>query len=216
MRSDWLFPICSGPERLKIRTGAKAHPTQKPEALLHRIIILLCILQSGGCDPRSVLRNRYDRGCCQAARASSGSGSNATPDYTLHADAKAGSIGVVETLASDAIAPLPAKRTEPNRVFRSGHMRRSLACSNRARVLQLMNAAAMRPRCALMARWLLAASRNVRGSIHRSREQRCRARAPATAGPSGTSRPRANSSRSMCYASKHVAGSVSRVWSPWS
>ena len=38
MRSDWLFPICAGPERLK-RDGKKAHPTQKPEALLHRVIL---------------------------------------------------------------------------------------------------------------------------------------------------------------------------------
>lgn len=38
MRSDWLFPICSGPERLKDDGGRKAHPTQKPEALLHRVI----------------------------------------------------------------------------------------------------------------------------------------------------------------------------------
>lgn len=39
MRSDWLFPICSGPERLKDEGGRKAHPTQKPEALLHRIVL---------------------------------------------------------------------------------------------------------------------------------------------------------------------------------
>jgi len=39
MRSDWLFPICSGPERLKDEGGRKAHPTQKPEALLNRILI---------------------------------------------------------------------------------------------------------------------------------------------------------------------------------
>ncbi len=39
MRSDWLFPICSGPERLKDEGGRKAHPTQKPEALLHRILV---------------------------------------------------------------------------------------------------------------------------------------------------------------------------------
>ncbi|MSO77655.1 MAG: site-specific DNA-methyltransferase [Alphaproteobacteria bacterium] len=38
MRSDWLLPICGGPERLKI-DGRKAHPTQKPEALLHRVIL---------------------------------------------------------------------------------------------------------------------------------------------------------------------------------
>ena len=38
MRSDWLMPICSGVERLKI-DGKKAHPTQKPEGLLYRTII---------------------------------------------------------------------------------------------------------------------------------------------------------------------------------
>jgi modification methylase len=38
MRSDWTIPICSGGERLKIN-GEKAHTTQKPEALLHRVIL---------------------------------------------------------------------------------------------------------------------------------------------------------------------------------
>ncbi len=38
MRSDWLLPICGGPERLK-HNGKKAHPTQKPEALLYRVIL---------------------------------------------------------------------------------------------------------------------------------------------------------------------------------
>ncbi|HEV2189679.1 MAG TPA: site-specific DNA-methyltransferase [Stellaceae bacterium] len=39
MRSDWLIPICAGPERLKDGDGKKAHPTQKPEALLHRVLL---------------------------------------------------------------------------------------------------------------------------------------------------------------------------------
>jgi modification methylase len=39
MRSDWNLPICSGGERLKDETGSKAHPTQKPEALLHRVLL---------------------------------------------------------------------------------------------------------------------------------------------------------------------------------
>jgi modification methylase len=38
MRSDWYMPLCSGSERLK-SNGEKAHPTQKPEALLYRIIL---------------------------------------------------------------------------------------------------------------------------------------------------------------------------------
>src|SRR5579884_3353712 len=39
MRSDWLIPICGGAERLKDEAGRKAHPTQKPEALLHRVLL---------------------------------------------------------------------------------------------------------------------------------------------------------------------------------
>ncbi|APX89760.1 modification methylase [Brevirhabdus pacifica] len=39
MRSDWVLPICTGHERLKDDNGDKAHPTQKPESLLHRILI---------------------------------------------------------------------------------------------------------------------------------------------------------------------------------
>jgi modification methylase len=38
MRSDWEFPICGGQERLK-RDGVKVHPTQKPEALIYRILL---------------------------------------------------------------------------------------------------------------------------------------------------------------------------------
>ena len=38
MRSDWELPLCTGKERLKIN-GAKAHATQKPEALLYRVIL---------------------------------------------------------------------------------------------------------------------------------------------------------------------------------
>ena len=39
MRSDWTLPLCTGEERMKDGDGAKAHPTQKPEALLHRVLL---------------------------------------------------------------------------------------------------------------------------------------------------------------------------------
>ena len=39
MRSDWVIPLCTGHERLKDENGDKAHPTQKPEALLHRVLV---------------------------------------------------------------------------------------------------------------------------------------------------------------------------------
>lgn len=38
MRSDWNIPLCTGPERIK-QNGEKAHSTQKPEALLYRVIL---------------------------------------------------------------------------------------------------------------------------------------------------------------------------------
>jgi modification methylase len=38
MRSDWVLPICSGGERVKT-DGIKAHPTQKPESLLYRVLL---------------------------------------------------------------------------------------------------------------------------------------------------------------------------------
>jgi len=39
VRSDWTFPLCTGGERLKGADGKKLHPTQKPEALLARVIL---------------------------------------------------------------------------------------------------------------------------------------------------------------------------------
>jgi len=39
MRSDWYLPLCTGSERLKNAEGNKAHPTQKPESLLYRVLM---------------------------------------------------------------------------------------------------------------------------------------------------------------------------------
>ncbi len=39
MRSDWHLPLCTGPERLRDEAGGRVHPTQKPEALLYRVIL---------------------------------------------------------------------------------------------------------------------------------------------------------------------------------
>ena len=39
MRSDWTLALCTGDERLKDADGKKAHPTQKPEGLLHRVLL---------------------------------------------------------------------------------------------------------------------------------------------------------------------------------
>ena len=58
MRSDWLIPLCTGEERLKGDDGKKLHPTQKPEALLARV--LLAASPRRPC-ARPVLRHRHHR-----------------------------------------------------------------------------------------------------------------------------------------------------------
>jgi len=50
MRSDWTFPICNGKERLK-KNGKKIHSTQKPQSLLHRIILATTIKDDAILDP---------------------------------------------------------------------------------------------------------------------------------------------------------------------
>ena len=66
MRSDWLFPICTGGERLKDDDGDKVHPTQKPEALLARV--MLSADQARRRRARPVLRLRHHRRGRQAPR----------------------------------------------------------------------------------------------------------------------------------------------------
>ncbi len=50
MRSNWELPICNGLERLK-KNGKKIHSTQKPEALLHRILLATSNKNDLVCDP---------------------------------------------------------------------------------------------------------------------------------------------------------------------
>ena len=59
MRSDWVLPLCTGHERIKDAQGDKAHPTQKPESLLHRLLVGLDQPRRRG--PGPVLRHRHDR-----------------------------------------------------------------------------------------------------------------------------------------------------------
>ena len=93
MRSDWLFPICSGPERLKDGEGRKAHPTQKPEALLHRI--LLASTNPGDLVLDPFFGTGTTGAVGQAARAGAGSASSAIP---LYAEAAEERIATVQPL----------------------------------------------------------------------------------------------------------------------
>ncbi len=111
MRSDWLFPICAGPERLKDDGGRKAHPTQKPEALLQRIFI--------GCtNPGDVVLDPFfGTGTTGAVAKRLGSqfiGIERDPDYAKAATER---IARVQPMAPSALETVRSKRTEPRVPF---------------------------------------------------------------------------------------------------
>jgi modification methylase len=111
MRSDWLFPICSGPERLKDEGGRKAHPTQKPEALLHRVLV--ASTKAGD----TVLDPFFGTGTTGAVAKRLGRkfiGIERDADYARAADER---IAGVRPLELDAIAMLPSTRSEPRIPF---------------------------------------------------------------------------------------------------
>jgi modification methylase len=111
MRSDWLFPICSGPERLKDDGGRKAHPTQKPEALLHRL--LLATTNPGDV----VLDPFFGTGTTGAVAKRLGRrwiGIERDPDY---AAAAAQRIAAVQPWGPSALEALRSKRAEPRIPF---------------------------------------------------------------------------------------------------
>jgi modification methylase len=111
MRSDWLLPICSGPERLKDNGGRKAHPTQKPEALLNRV--LLATTNKGDV----VLDPFFGTGTTGAAAKRLGRrfiGIERDPDYAAAARER---IAAVTPLSPSALDTLRSKRTEPRVPF---------------------------------------------------------------------------------------------------
>ena len=111
MRSDWLLPLCTGPERLKDEDGKKAHPTQKPEALLFR-----CVMAAS--NPGDIMLDPFfGTGTTGAVAQRLGRrfiGIERDPDYAAIAAAR---IAEVQPLAAEASRPCPASAT--NRAFRS-------------------------------------------------------------------------------------------------
>ena len=111
MRSDWLFPICSGPERLKDAAGRKAHPTQKPEAHLHRL--LLASTNPGDL----VLDPFFGTGTTGAVARRLGRrwlGIERDPDYAEAAETR---IAKVRPLSPSALETAKSKRAEPRVPF---------------------------------------------------------------------------------------------------
>ncbi|KRD64241.1 MULTISPECIES: site-specific DNA-methyltransferase [Sinorhizobium/Ensifer group] len=111
MRSDWLFPICSGHERLKGDDGKKVHPTQKPEALLARI--LMASTKPGDV----VLDPFFGSGTTGAVAKRLGRhfvGIEREQDYI---DAASARIDAVEPLGKAMLSVMTGKKAEPRVAF---------------------------------------------------------------------------------------------------
>jgi modification methylase len=111
VRSDWFLPLCTGAERLKDARGQKLHPTQKPEALLSRI--LLAASNEGDV----VLDPFFGSGTTGAAAKRLGRafiGIEREPRYAKAAKAR---IAAVNPFPASATAAVAARRSEPRIPF---------------------------------------------------------------------------------------------------
>ncbi len=111
MRSDWLFPICAGPERLKNENGKKAHPTQKPEALLHRIVL-------ASSNPGDVILDPFfGTGTTGVVARRLGRNYIGIESDATYVEAAKDRISRVTPLAPQTLQTQPSKRTEPRVPF---------------------------------------------------------------------------------------------------
>ena len=112
-RSDWFLPLCTGAERLKDASGRKTHPTQKPEALLQRVLLAasnagdLVLDPFFGSGTTGAVARRLRRRFIGLERDS---------DYAAVARRR---IEAVTPLDPEAVAPMPTRRSEPRVAFAS-------------------------------------------------------------------------------------------------
>ena len=113
MRSDWYLPLCTGEERLKDGAGTKVHPTQKPEALLARVML-------SASNPGDVILDPFfGTGTTGAVAKALGRRFIGIERETVYADAARQRIAGIEPLPPEAFATAPSKRSEPRVPFLS-------------------------------------------------------------------------------------------------
>lgn len=111
VRSDWYLPLCTGGERLKDEKGDKVHPTQKPEALLARILL------SSSNPGDVVLDPFFGSGTTGAVAKRLGRHYIGIERDSAYAKAAEARIAAVEPLDDTALAIAPTKRSEPRIPF---------------------------------------------------------------------------------------------------
>jgi modification methylase len=113
MRSDWTLSLCTGAERLKNADGDKLHPTQKPEALLHRV--LLSTTNPGDV----VLDPFFGTGTTGAAAKQLGRIFIGIEREEQYAEAALARIDATSELPAEALKVTTSKRAEPRIPFGS-------------------------------------------------------------------------------------------------
>jgi modification methylase len=111
MRSDWLFPICTGSERLKDAGGNKLHPTQKPEALLARIMLASTLPGDVVLDPF------FGSGTTGAVAKRLGRNFVGVEREQAYIDAAVQRIATVQPLEAADIEVMASKKAEPRVAF---------------------------------------------------------------------------------------------------
>ena len=111
MRSDWLLPICTGHERLRDAKGHKVHPTQKPESLLHRIILASTKADAIVLDPF------FGTGTSGAVAKKLGRHYIGLERDPAYAEAARARLAATPALADARLAQAPAKRDAPRVPF---------------------------------------------------------------------------------------------------
>jgi len=111
MRSDWTFALCTGEERLKDGAGRKLHPTQKPEALLARVIL-------ASSRPGDVILDPFcGTGTTGAVAKRLGRGFIGVERERSYAAAAEQRIAAIEPLAAATVAPFMTAREAPRVPF---------------------------------------------------------------------------------------------------
>ncbi len=111
MRSDWTLPLCTGGERLKDASGDKLHPTQKPEALLQRV--MLATTNPGDI----VLDPFFGTGTTGAVAKQLGRNFIGIEREETYARGARARIANTEALPEDALKTTTGKRAEPRVPF---------------------------------------------------------------------------------------------------
>ena len=113
MRSDWFIPLCTGTERMRNQHGLKLHPTQKPEALLHRVLL-------ASTSPGDIVLDPFlGTGTTAAVAKRLGRHFIGIERHPAYAEAAIGRVRQTKVLTDEELTTTPSRRDAPRVPFGS-------------------------------------------------------------------------------------------------